>query len=254
MTRPESAPLQPIPEQAGRPLWRTPRAILLDLDDTLWPLAPTLRAAEQRLADWLGMHAPATARQFDMETRTRIRTEVIADHPERAHDLSFVREEMLRRALRAAGEEPALAREAFAAFIEARRQVTPYPEVVEVLSDWANRYTLIAVSNGNADIMQTPLGRFFSGAVNPERIGYPKPDARIFLSACQMAAVDPGDALHIGDDPEADLIGARRAGLQGAWLLRAEHAHRHQAEAYADWHPEPYRDLSAIDQALNALG
>ncbi|MEN9774740.1 MAG: Pyrimidine 5-nucleotidase YjjG [Pseudomonadota bacterium] len=212
-----------------------------------------MRSAEQALAHWLGEHAPATARQFDLETRTRIRAGVITDHPERAHDLSFVREEMLRRALHAAGDAPALAPDAFAVFIQARCQVTPYPEVVQVLSRWASRYALVAVSNGNADVMQTELGRFFRGAVNPERIGYPKPDARIFLSACEIAAVDPHDALHIGDDPDADLIGARRAGLQGAWLLRSEHAHRHEAQAYADWHPEPYRDLSEIDQALIAL-
>ena len=35
-------------------------AITLDLDDTLWPVRPTLVAAEQVLAEWLRTHAPAT--------------------------------------------------------------------------------------------------------------------------------------------------------------------------------------------------
>ena len=30
-----------------------PRAITLDLDDTLWPVGPTLVAAERVLSDWL---------------------------------------------------------------------------------------------------------------------------------------------------------------------------------------------------------
>jgi FMN phosphatase YigB (HAD superfamily) len=33
------------------------RAITLDLDDTLWPIGPTLVAAEQRAQDWLTQHA-----------------------------------------------------------------------------------------------------------------------------------------------------------------------------------------------------
>jgi putative hydrolase of the HAD superfamily len=36
-------------------------AITLDLDDTLWPVAPTIAGAEQDLFDWLCAHAPKTA-------------------------------------------------------------------------------------------------------------------------------------------------------------------------------------------------
>jgi putative hydrolase of the HAD superfamily len=37
------------------------RAITLDLDDTLWPIGPTIRRAEAVLQAWLQEHAPATA-------------------------------------------------------------------------------------------------------------------------------------------------------------------------------------------------
>ncbi|MFG5407658.1 hypothetical protein ABXN37_05510 [Piscinibacter sakaiensis] len=40
----------------------TPRAITLDLDDTLWPVRPVIRRAEAALRAWLARHAPATAR------------------------------------------------------------------------------------------------------------------------------------------------------------------------------------------------
>ena len=235
------------------PLARAPRAILLDLDDTLWPLVPTMKAAEQALAEWLQTHSPTTAASFDATTRARLRAETLAEHPSRAHDLSFIRQEMLRRALEAAGDDPALAPQAFQIFIDARRRVTPYPEVEQVLAAWSRRYTIVAVSNGNADVMRTPLGRFFKDAVNAERIGVPKPEPAIFMSACALAQVEPHEALHIGDDPALDLIGALHAGLQGAWLLRDEHAHRHAPEDFAAWHPTPYRDLLAIDQVLTEL-
>ena len=40
-------------------------AITLDLDDTLWPMAPTLRRAEALMQDWLRQHAPATVAAHD---------------------------------------------------------------------------------------------------------------------------------------------------------------------------------------------
>ena len=35
------------------------RAITLDLDDTLWPVWPTIARAEAQLQSWLQQHAPA---------------------------------------------------------------------------------------------------------------------------------------------------------------------------------------------------
>ena len=76
-------------------------AITLDLDDTLWPVAPTIAGAEQDLFDWLCAHAPKTAdltRQSGV--KQAIRQEVIAQHQARSHDLGFLRREMIRESLR----------------------------------------------------------------------------------------------------------------------------------------------------------
>ena len=40
------------------------KAISIDLDDTLWPIWPTIEKAEKALHDWLGMHAPMAAALF----------------------------------------------------------------------------------------------------------------------------------------------------------------------------------------------
>jgi putative hydrolase of the HAD superfamily len=249
-----SQPLPGGPDNPGAPLTRQPRAIFLDLDDTLWPLEPAMRAAEAHLADWLARQAPGAAVRLDPPGRARLRTEVFADHPERGHDLSFLREELIRRALVAAGEDAALAPIAFRVFIDARQAVTPYADAEEVLGRWSARYRLVALSNGNGDISKTRLARYFSGAVNPSHAGAAKPDPRIFHHACELIGVKPEAALHIGDDPHLDLIAARKAGLQGAWLLREDHAHRHPADACGAWHPAPFRDLAAIEAALAAIG
>lgn len=48
--------------QTIRRTW--PKAILFDLDDTLWPIAPVILQAEQTLHAWLQAHAPRVAERF----------------------------------------------------------------------------------------------------------------------------------------------------------------------------------------------
>ena len=38
-------------------------AVVLDLDDTLWPIAPVINRAEKALARWIVDNAPAVAAQ-----------------------------------------------------------------------------------------------------------------------------------------------------------------------------------------------
>ena len=53
------------------------RAITLDLDDTLWPVWPTIHRAEDVLRAWLDTHAPRTAALTrDKEKSHRARQQV----------------------------------------------------------------------------------------------------------------------------------------------------------------------------------
>jgi putative hydrolase of the HAD superfamily len=44
-------------------------------------------------------------------------------------------------------------------------------------------------------------------------VGVSKPDPAIFGLALDALGVDPGDAVHVGDTPGADVVGARAAGV-----------------------------------------
>jgi putative hydrolase of the HAD superfamily len=225
------------------------QAITLDLDDTLWPVGPTLVAAERVLTDWLHAHAPHTAARTDPDARAAIRRQLLDAHPERAHDMSFLRREGLRVAMAQAGDDPALAEPAFDVFLAARQRVTLFEDVVPVLARWASRYRLIAVSNGNADVALVGLGDYFSGSVSAHELGCAKPDPRMFVEACRIAGAEPAQVLHVGDDPHLDVIAARRAGLHAAWIRRPQFAHRHAADTCGDVDP-PFDDLHALDAML----
>lgn len=198
------------------------RAISLDLDDTLWPVRPVLVAAERALAEWLRANAPRCAAYLTEEVRRELRAALIAREPGLAHDMSWLRTAILKAAMQASGDDPALAEPAFQAFLAARQRVEPWEDVHRVLADWATRWPIAAVSNGNADVVRVGLGDLISVRVDARRAGCAKPDPRIFALACDELGLSPAAVLHIGDDWHLDVAAARRAGLQAAWLRRPQ--------------------------------
>ena len=223
-------------------------AVTLDLDDTLWPVRPTLVAAEKVLAEWLRTHAPATAQGMPPAAMLALRAEVATEHPHWSHDLSAIRLETIRRALRRHGDDPALAELAFEVFFEARHAVTLYDDVLPGLRRLASRYRLVAVSNGNADVQRIGLERFFSGSVSARLHGVAKPDRSIFQAACAAAGAAPNQVLHLGDDLDADVAGALAAGLHAGWICRPDGAH-----ASADPRAGAHRFADLLEAAA-ALG
>ncbi len=201
--------------------FRSIRALTLDLDDTLWPVVPTIVAAEASLRDWLVLHAPLTAAAFDAAAMRELRAAVEREHPGLAHDLSLLRLKTLQRAVAMAGEAAHLADAAFEVFFEARQRVEFYPDVRAALQRLAARYPLYSLSNGNADLARVGLSELFQGSFSAREIGCAKPDPRIFAAACRRLNLEPAQVLHIGDDLELDIRGARAAGMATAWVRRA---------------------------------
>ncbi|WP_119157821.1 HAD family hydrolase [Caldimonas tepidiphila] len=195
-------------------------ALTLDLDDTLWPVWPTIVRAERRLHDWLAEHAPATAQRHDTAAMRALRDRVGLEHPERQHDLTWLRMESLRRALSQAGDDPALAVPGFEVFFDERQRVELFDDVRPGLERLAARFPLVALTNGNADLGRIGLAPLFRGVVTARSFGVGKPDPRIFAAACELAGAPAGQVLHVGDDLLLDVEGALRAGVQAAWLKR----------------------------------
>lgn len=195
-------------------------ALTLDLDDTLWPIAPVIVRAEQVTHQWLARRAPATAQRFDVAAMRDLRADVGRRHPQLVHDLSQLRLITLRESLLASGDDPALAEPAFEVFFAQRQQVEFYADVIPALDRLAARFPLLALSNGNAELVATGLSRWFCGSVSASSAGVAKPDARIFRSACEQLGRAPAQVMHIGDDFSLDIDGARAAGLQTAWIRR----------------------------------
>ncbi len=196
------------------------RIISLDLDDTLWPVAPVIAGAEAALCAWLEERYPEAARGQDVDSMRAMRLRIAAQFPERSHDLTFLRRRALAAQFAAAGHAESLCDEAMEVFHAARNRVELYDDVRPALARLRAGYRLFAVSNGNADLQRCGLGDLFDGHVTAIAAGAAKPDARIFAALVELAQVSAADVMHVGDDPLADVHGARQAGMQAVWLNR----------------------------------
>jgi putative hydrolase of the HAD superfamily len=209
------------------------KAITLDLDDTLWPIWPTIERAEKVLHEWLVDNAPMAAALFSSPLALReIRDYMAANRPDLKNDLSAVRRESIRLALYRAGENPLLADAAFDVFFAERQRVTLFEDAQPSLEFLGARFPLVTISNGNADIARVGLGAYFRATISAREFGVGKPDPRIFHAAAGAIELKPEDILHVGDDATLDALGAINAGMQAAWVNRSDHLWPHEQEPH----------------------
>jgi len=106
------------------------------------------------------------------------------------------------------------------------RQIIPDAAVTGALRDArAAGWTPFIVTNGTVQqqerkLRHTGLDREVAGWVISEGAGLRKPDPEIFRFAAARAGQPLDGAWMIGDSAEADISGARDAGLPSVWLHR----------------------------------
>lgn len=197
-----------------------PRALSLDLDDTLWPIWPSIERAEQALDAFLREYCPRTAQRYPIHKMRRLREQIAVEHPQFAHDFTHQRKLSLLQALNEAGDGEHHAEAAFEAFYATRNQVEFYPDAMAALHRLSARLPLAALTNGNADLARIGIQEHFRVFVSAREEGHAKPETPIFLTTCERLGLAPADVLHIGDDPLMDVVGARRAGMPSCWINR----------------------------------
>ena len=226
------------------------RAITLDLDDTLWPCEPTMQRAERVAHEWLAARAPEVIAPWTIGRLRERRMAIRAARPELQYDFLAIRRLALQEAFRDSGSDDAQSAEIIAGTLDrfqaARNEVELYPEVLACLERLSRRYRVASLSNGNACLVQIGLDHLFHATVSAHLHGTSKPDPALFHIACRELGCAPEEVVHLGDDIELDVRGARGAGLHAVWLNRASHPWP------GDDAPVTVSDLEAFERWLAA--
>lgn len=207
-----------------------PRAVLLDAAGTLIDVARPLGDTYSGLAREFGG-------DLDPDTLTAGFRIAFADTPPMAFpgrtgaDLDRAERAWWRavveRVTRAAGGVPEF--DAYFDRLYAHYASAPawrvYPEVPGVLAALRDRGLPLAVVS-NFDSRLSPLldalglAAFFDAVVCSGETGAAKPDGAIFAYALATLGVEALEALHVGDNREADYDGARAAGIEALLVDR----------------------------------
>jgi putative hydrolase of the HAD superfamily len=119
----------------------------------------------------------------------------------------------------------ALAVEEVEAAMLAAIRFRAYPEVPVVLRELRARgAAVVVVSNWDVSLhdvlARTGLRELVDHVVTSAEFGAAKPDPAIFHHALELAGAPAAEAVHAGDSVEADVAGARRAGIPVVLVAR----------------------------------
>jgi YjjG family noncanonical pyrimidine nucleotidase len=100
------------------------------------------------------------------------------------------------------------------------------PHAKESLAAASRVAKLCLVTNGISQVQRGRLAAagitaYFSAVLISEELGIAKPDPRFFHAASDALGIGCVDLLCIGDNPAADIAGARAAGIDACWFAPA---------------------------------
>jgi len=95
-------------------------------------------------------------------------------------------------------------------------------------------------------LIKDGLVKYVDALITSQQISWKKPNPRIFFFACELLSVSPRKAVHVGDDPYADVLGSKKAGLISVQILTG----RNKPSPYADY---VIRNLSEILEIVKRL-
>jgi putative hydrolase of the HAD superfamily len=236
---------------AQRPI----RAVLLDGLGTLVALTPPWPAFAQSLQREHGIAlSPAEAEwAFAAEMAYYRAHHHEGRDPASLGELRWRCAEVLRAALPPAAASRLSPGELHAAMLAALRFRAHADALAALPLLRARGIALVVVSNWDVSLPHVlhdvGLGQLLDGVVTSAEVGRPKPAPEMFRAALALARVAPEEALHVGDDLHADVLGAQAAGLRAVLLSRAARSRAARASVHASAHASTHAQspIAAVD-------
>ena len=108
-------------------------------------------------------------------------------------------------------------------------QISLIPGAVEVLQAISDSNKVIGLVSNSifpekfhlGEMKRFGLHKYFDFTIFSSSVGFRKPGRRIFDLALKRAGVSPSEAIFIGDRFDADIAGAKNAGMTSIWRHRA---------------------------------
>ena len=200
------------------------RAVIFDLDDTLYPEISFVRSGFREVAQWcsdnLGMERGVAYKELLSLFESGAKGNTFDAWIE-THDLPVD-----------------LVPEMVAIYRDHSPDIEPYEGVRECLTLIRRNYKTGLLSDGLLSMQERKLAALkfkdmFDVVVFSDRWGreYWKPSQRPYLFALDALAVSPEEAVYVADNPGKDFLACQQLGMSSIWV-------RHPASMYAELEPK----------------
>lgn len=206
-----------------------PKALLLDLDDTIIALTASGRRCWQDLCRHYAPRLDGLDPEHLQAAIEKVAHWFWSDaerHRRGRLDLYWSRREIVGRAFQdLALEAPALVEELADAFTDAREAcIEAFPGALDAIAALRSRVPLLGlVTNGNSEFQRSKIARFqlepFFDHIQIEgEFGLGKPDTRVYEHVLERLSVAPHETWMVGDNLEWDVAAPQRVGITGIWI------------------------------------
>jgi len=206
-----------------------PKAILLDLDDTIIDFSSSAESAWRAVCEAGAQEVAGLDAEALFTTIAAIREWYWGDperHRQGRADLRAASTRIVEQALTRLGHDrPQLARAMAETYRDFRAEaIRLFPGAVDALERLRGLGIRLAlVTNGTspdqrAKIERFDLARHFDHILIEGEFGYGKPEPRVYVAAMQALETQPPATWFVGDNLEWDVAAPQRLGLHAVWL------------------------------------
>ena len=195
--------------------------LFFDLDHTLWDFDRNSAESIAELFDTFRLAdvGIASAAEFSRHF-IAVNRQLWADYDRNLITHGYIRQNRFPMVFRSLGvDESAIQVDLNAEYLHLLPRKPHLLESARAVLDYLKgRYTMRIITNGFADIQavkmdSAEISHFFTHVVTNGVIDAKKPDPVIFQYALEISGADVAESLMIGDNYEADIMGAKGVGM-----------------------------------------
>ncbi len=221
------------------------KAIIFDLDDTLYAEKDFVLSGFQAVAEW-------SAANVGIDAVTGYAT-LLDLYDRGVRNNTFDRWLTIHEI-----DRPELTAKFVEIYRDCLPQISPFPETIELLESLYGSYKIGLVSDGYLAVQQSKwaalgLANFFDAVVFSDSLGRAnwKPSTAPFELVLEKLGIEPACSVYIGDNPLKDFFGARQLGMHAIQVQRVGSEYGHLEPPGTDYHP--HLKIASMAEVLTAI-
>lgn len=195
--------------------------LFFDLDHTLWDFDRNSAECIAELFDTFRLADLGIASSAEFSRHfIAINRKLWADYDKNLIEHTYIRKHRFPMVFRALGvDESAVHADLNTEYLRLLPNKPHLLESAKELLDYLNgRYTMHIITNGFAEIQavkmdKSEIAHYFTNVITSENANAKKPDRLVFQYALELSNATAAESLMIGDNYEADIMGAKGVGL-----------------------------------------